>query len=325
MPKLRLAVACAMVLMTATAASSSAAGGLPPDPASNFAPHPTCSTPTACLASAVTALDQARARLGEPPYRLPSNFATLTPAEQALVLTNLDRIHYGLEPITGLTADLDAAAAAGVRLDRDPTTTAPGLIALTSNWANDSGNLPLAYEAWMYADGPGASNLDCATAAASGCWAHRHNILWPFAADGGLAMGAATGIGSDGAPGYAMLIMQAGILYHPVYLYTWSQAVAAGAGAAPAPASAPASRAGIARSPFRITLLRVRVHSLTLRVLAPRGVRLSCALTRLSGPTRRDRFRRCGASTTYRRPASGSYRLRVRAGARTLARYLHIG
>ncbi|HTX32660.1 MAG TPA: hypothetical protein VMD09_14855 [Solirubrobacteraceae bacterium] len=326
MPKLRLAVACAVVLVIATAGSSSAAGGLPPDPASNFAPPPSCSTAASCLASAITVLDRARARLGQPAYRLPSDFAALTPAEQTLVLTDLDRLHYGLEPVTGLTADLDAAAAGGVRLDRDPTATIPGLITLTSNWASGYADMPLAYEAWMYDDGPGAGNLDCVTASASGCWAHRHNILWPFTGTGALAMGAAAGVGSGGAPGYAMLIVQGGTAYHPAYLYTWSQAVAAGAGAPPPSVSASeASPARIARAPFRIALLRVRGHSLILRVAALSGLRLRCALTRLIGRARGGRFRRCGARTTYRKLSSGSYRLRVRGGARTLTRSFRVG
>ena len=116
MPKPRLAMACALVLVAAAAnSSSSLAAGLPPDPTSNFAPDPSCSDPSSCLTEAVGALDQARARLGLPPYQLPSNFSALGPAEQVFVLTNLDRVYYGLAPITGLTADLNAAAATGVQ------------------------------------------------------------------------------------------------------------------------------------------------------------------------------------------------------------------
>jgi hypothetical protein len=64
---------------------------------------------------------------------LPSDFSGLSAAEQVFVLINLDRVRYGLRPITGLTADLNAAAATGVRFDQDPVTDMTGLAALASN------------------------------------------------------------------------------------------------------------------------------------------------------------------------------------------------
>lgn len=322
MPKPRLAMACALVLVAwAASSSSSLAAGLPPDPTSNFAPSLSCAAPTPCPGEAVAALDQARARLGLPSYILPSNFSALTPAEQVFVLTNLDRVYYGLAPITGLTADLDAAAAAGVRADRDPAAGISSLAAVASNWASGYGDMALAYEAWMYADGPGGNNLDCVTRGAGGCWGHRHNILRPFAAGAPLAMGAAAGSGADGVPGYAMLLLEGTPAYHPVYVYTWSQAVAAGAGGG-AFAGARAGRARPARSAWRIILLRVRGRSLILRLRNPAGIHISCALTRISGRSGPDNYRRCAGATTYRSLPVGTYRVQVRGGGRQLTRYV---
>ncbi len=86
----------------------------PPMPASCF----NAPTGTDCITASLAVLDQARASLGQPAYAIPSNFVALTPAEQGFVLANLDRILYGLAPVTGLTAALDTDAAAGVHARR---------------------------------------------------------------------------------------------------------------------------------------------------------------------------------------------------------------
>jgi hypothetical protein len=189
-------------------------------------------------------LDQARAKLGQPPYTLPRNFASLDSAEQLFVLTDLDRVTNGLRPIYGLTAALDQAAAAGVQSASDPVTTDPGAMVIASNWAGGYPNAPFAYEAWMYDDGLGSNNVDCTPADTSGCWAHRDNILLPFGS-GWLAMGAAAGVGPSGIPGYAALLVESDSSYRPAFLYTWSDAVAEGAGGTAAAVSRARPRAEI--------------------------------------------------------------------------------
>jgi hypothetical protein len=176
----------------------------------------------------VAYLDRARAKLGQPPYDLPRNFVSLTAPEQALVLTNLDRILYRLAPIPGLTASLDRAASAGVRAQTDP---APGngWYAFTSNWAGGYPNIVLAYEGWMYDDGLGSGNLDCTPNHRAGCWGHRHDILWRFDPHGALAMGAAAHTADGGRSGYAMLLEQVRPGERLAYTYRWRQAVRAGA------------------------------------------------------------------------------------------------
>lgn len=306
-----------------------------PDPSSNYAADPSCSG-SQCLADAVRILDEARANLGQPPYSLPTNFDQLSAVDQAFVLTNLDRKLYGLPLITGVTDELNAAAAAGVQSANDPSTGDPSIRAYTSNWGEGYEDMALAYEDWMYDDGPGSANLDCSSLTPSGCWSHRHSVLWEFGS-GPLAMGAADGTGPDGLPSDTLILAEGGSGYHPNYTYTWSEAVAAGAGsgnggssasgASTAPAStAPSptrSLAGSVTSPtpqLRIMALRVRRHSISFQVAAPGGVSLACALTRLR--SRYSGFRRCSQYTTYVGVARGRYRLRVRGAGQTASRYV---
>lgn len=95
---LALAVILLCSPITPRAVADGRVGG---DPSSNFTAGPlpsacdTAPTGTTCIAAAIADLDQARARLGQPPYALPANFASLTAPEQAFVLTNLDRISTG--------------------------------------------------------------------------------------------------------------------------------------------------------------------------------------------------------------------------------------
>src|SRR5579884_4108197 len=78
------------------AGTALASGPVGADPSSNYPigtmPRACQTAPTGsvCIDAAVTYLNQARANLGQPPYSLPSNFASLSPAQQALVLTNED-------------------------------------------------------------------------------------------------------------------------------------------------------------------------------------------------------------------------------------------
>jgi hypothetical protein len=212
-----------------------AAGPAGTDPSHNF---PAARVPVscklhrtgpACIDSAVRYLDQARASLGQGPYVLPSNFDALPAEEQAFVLTNLDRVLYGLPPIPGLTAALGLDAARGASTDGDPVASDPDVTSYTSNWAGGFLNMPYAYGAWMYDDGPGSGNLDCTPADAGGCWGHRHDVLWRFDSPGPLAMGASGGRHSAGRPGYTMLLVEGNSTYKLVYSYTWAEALANGA------------------------------------------------------------------------------------------------
>ena len=229
-------VACGLTLMliAATAGPAGAQGPVGPNPRSNFPirtlPNACWSSPkgASCVRIAVRYLDGARKRLGQPPYALPRNFVRLGPAQQVLVLTNLDRMLYGLAPIPGLTSGLNRDAAHGVRSENDPQPSRGGWGGYTSNWAGGYPNIVMAYEGWMYDDGPGSGNLDCSPTNRRGCWGHREDILWRFGHNGALAMGAAAQK-VRGASGYAMLLEQLRPGIHPAYTYRWTRAVRAGA------------------------------------------------------------------------------------------------
>jgi hypothetical protein len=302
---------CVLVLVASCIASAPGSAAAS-DPGSNFGPQPSCSGGTACLAQGVQFLDEARARLGEPPYALPDDFASLAAAEQAFVLTDLDRILQGLRPIPGLTDELDQAAAAGVKSDSDPLTSDQNVLTIASDWGGDYPNMPYTYGAWMYDDGPGSGNLDCTAIDSSGCWGHRHMILWSFDGTGALAMGAAAGADLSGVPGGAALLVQGSSSYRPSYVYTWSEALAAGAGSGNTSGSVAPHRAAPRLHSFEIVALLVRGHAVTFHVVARRPIRLSCALFRISDGSRwRLRFGPCGVHTRYAQLPRGGYRLQV--------------
>ena len=233
-----------VVLAACICAPSAAASWAGSDPAANYEPGAmpgactTAPTGATCVNAAVYYLDKARAALNQPAYKLPADFPSLTPAEQVLILTNLDRILYGLPPLAGLTAPLNADAAAGVAANDDPSPSA-GLSELngwTGNWAGGYDNVVLAYEGWTYDDGVGSPNDSCSSQDTTNCWGHRHDILWEFADGDVLAMGAASGTGPGGSTSYAQLLVGGYPAgggdpgYQASYTYTWSQAVADGAG-----------------------------------------------------------------------------------------------
>lgn len=191
--------------------------------------------PAPCATADIYYLDQARAAMGLPPYALPANFLTMTPEQQLLILTNLDRIAYSLPPVEGLNGGLDGAATAGAQHDRDPTVSAADLDAplgqWASNWAVGFHSTAAAYFFWMYADGYGGGNYDCPTPTASGCWGHRRNILFSTAPGYSApvySMGAGATRDTRGGPTWGMAI--AASEGPPTYYYTWAQAVAEGAG-----------------------------------------------------------------------------------------------
>lgn len=227
------ALLVAALLIAAPAWADGPAGS---DPAHNF---PLGGMPVACDSqpdgalcqnAAIYYLDQARASLGQPAYALPADFTSLSPVDRDLILTNLDRGVYGLPPMPGLTDGLDADAANGVTVDDDPHSSDPDFTYWGSNWAGAFPNIEAAYELWTYDDGLGGGNLDCTPTNMSGCWGHRHNILWSFGGTGALAMGVAAGPDASGEQGYTMLLGRGDSSYAPTYTYTWAAAQADGAG-----------------------------------------------------------------------------------------------
>lgn len=320
---LRIGILVGLFLGWVGTGGAMADGPVGADPSSNFAvgqlPLACQFSPAsaACVNAGVYWLDQARAALGLRPYELPADFPSLSPDKQAFILVNLDRIQYGLDPITGLTQELDGFALTGVRNDQDPESTDPDFPA-GGDWAGAYTNMVVAYEAWMYDDGLGSSNLDCTSANPSGCWGHRHAVLWDFTYEpGAYAMGAAAGLDNSGHPGYAILLGRGDANYSPVYYYTWAAAVADGAGSNNYVVQAPPVLQAIARSQGSQVLIYIS---------APAHARVECQLSQWSG--RRwtpEGFYACGGPvTTYTQVPAGRYRVQVEAVGLTVTRYITV-
>jgi hypothetical protein len=187
----------ALALATTPASASATTSS---DPAANRKLNPatysSCSAnpvSSGCISSALADINAARAAEGVPPMTLPSNFASMTVPVQLLNLANLERVDRGLAPILGLSAALNQDAQAGAAQDADPMPTHFYGNTATSNWAGGEDSTLEADFDWMYDDGLGSGNLDCTSSDQSGCWGHRHDILWAFSAPIVMGAGYATG------------------------------------------------------------------------------------------------------------------------------------
>lgn len=162
-----------------------------PNPTSNVAPnyYDTCyvdgSQSKACGTTILKQMNAVNKTEGEKKVVLPPDYYQLTPGEQVFVVTNLNRLAFGLPAIPAMNADANTYAlgntSSGALGNTDPTvpgslTTGQPVIAWDSNWAEDINVLSSDFN-WMYNDGLGSFNIDCTTANASGCWGHRDNIL----------------------------------------------------------------------------------------------------------------------------------------------------
>jgi hypothetical protein len=199
----------------------------------------------ACMHAMVRALNRAHARLALGPYLLPTDFYSLSGSEQLLILSNLDRLAYGLPAVVGLSPVLNAVAASGVTSDADPDPSALlssfQSFGWSSNWAGGYGNAIEAYYAWMYYDGwdgKQTSNLDCTGPVANGCWGHRRDVL-AFPDQGLLSMGASVSRDSAGQIGYAMTLVWTPQTNWTSFSYSWASAQANGAGSISERAAAP--------------------------------------------------------------------------------------
>ena len=158
------------VFTTGTLSTAAATPIIPPtEPASDGA-IPFCSTDADCL-SAINGVRNAQEHLA--PLALPTNWSSLTGAEQIFVFTNMERVSRGETPITALVNTYDSFVQTGMTTDTDPN------LPIGSLAIEDSGPpTPLgAMYVWMYYDGYGSANPDCQSAAAGGCWSHRRNLL----------------------------------------------------------------------------------------------------------------------------------------------------
>jgi hypothetical protein len=169
-----------------------------PDPSANVTPSSAfwaaCyPTPDAgCDAAALSDFDQARADEGLGPMTLPSDFDSLSVAQQLFVLADIERVDRGLIPISAMSAPINALALTGAENDTDPDFPNPFYGNYGgSNWAGAGTSSLFPEFLWVYDDGVGSGNEDCTQAGDPGCWGHRHNILEEANYEAPLLMGAA--------------------------------------------------------------------------------------------------------------------------------------
>jgi hypothetical protein len=194
---IRLAGVALLVGLALPASASAATSADPPANRSlSRATRVDCSADpigSACISEALADINAARAAEGVPAMVLPPDFASMSVPVQLLNLANLERVDRGLAPILGLSAALNQDAQAGAAQDADPMPTHFYGNAATSNWAGGEDSTLEADFDWMYDDGLGSGNVDCTSSDQAGCWGHRHDILWPFAAPIAMGAGSATG------------------------------------------------------------------------------------------------------------------------------------
>jgi hypothetical protein len=295
----RLLGATIVIALLLSAPAGTAVASHVPDPETNIGLGqlpPSCSDPTGveCENAVIYYLNQARATMGLPPYRLPPGFPQLPADRQIFILSNVDRLAYSLPPVAGLNSQLSADAERGVAAGGDPLPSPwpYGWSSWYSNWAGSFINAPAAYFEWVYNDGFESGNIDCQQPSNAGCWGHRHNFLfqgWDEGAEVEAAMGAATGKESgSGETGYATLVLASSPRFDPAppYYYSWAEAQAEGAGTYPYDPGVPdLSSVAIAPPGPRLVSpdLRLRLRRGKLRVGGARvlrGQRVTIAIRR---------------------------------------------
>lgn len=197
---------------------------------------PTIDNTGGCTNALLMDINHARALEGVRPMVLPSNWYTLTPAEQLFVVADLERVDRGLPPYLGLNGQLSRAAQSAAAQFSDPSS-ASGFAgsAVAGAWGSGFSVLAVDY-AWMYSDGWGGSanstsNVDCTSATAEGCWAHRDELLGvPCAFNPGIGlhatnveMGASVEV-VDGSGSYVDLLETPNGA-SPAMTFTWANDV----------------------------------------------------------------------------------------------------
>jgi hypothetical protein len=143
----------------------------------------------ACTNYVLSAINNARAIEGVRPMVLPSNWFSLSVAEQLFVIADLERTARGLPPYVGINAALTADAQHAAATNSDPSVAAgfpmandaQGSAGFGGAWSGGYSVLAADY-IWMYDDTWGGSaaktsNIACTSAGAAGCWAHRDELL----------------------------------------------------------------------------------------------------------------------------------------------------
>ncbi len=150
---------------------------------------PVLTNDVTCTNYVLEAINNARTRENLAPMVLPSNWASLSTAQQMLVVTDLERIARGYPPYLGLNAKLSHEAMLAALTNNDPYLAkgfavgfnALGTAGFGASWSGGYSVLASDY-IMIYDDGWGGSraatsNIDCTSASDRGCWAHRDELL----------------------------------------------------------------------------------------------------------------------------------------------------
>ncbi len=219
----------------AMATPAGAIGDVPPDnPPANIAPPAAMvdacwgsGSAATCRTASLEAIDAARATEGVGPMTLPPDYASLSPSERMLVVTDLERTARGLTPFVGLVATLDQMAEQAALADEDPTYSGNLDAAWGGNWAGGTSSVLATMYLWMYDDGPGGPNVSCPSPGAPGCWGHRDNILGAFPSPmGPVTNTLGVGVAGSGAAASITSLMVGWPGTPPPMTYTWRQALA---------------------------------------------------------------------------------------------------
>ncbi|MCU1453410.1 MAG: hypothetical protein JWN46_1556 [Acidimicrobiales bacterium] len=225
-----------------------------------------------CQTATLAAIANARAQEGVGPLVLPSNYGSLTRAQQIFVVINIERVDRKLPPIMGLVDALDFAAAVGAAGFADPVL--PGGYPLTGSGSIFAGGaatvLGTLYD-WMYFDGLRGVNPACTSSSSPECWIHRNIILGTYD-NNPSSMGAAGLLGSyRGSPItlFAALLVGDRSGARPAYSFTWAQEV-------PYLTPPPAVRtftpiSGPASGGTTVTLTGLRLNGITALVFGGAG------------------------------------------------------
>ncbi|HUY64366.1 MAG TPA: hypothetical protein VMV14_07615, partial [Acidimicrobiales bacterium] len=206
-------------------------GTLPPNnPPQNIPPNPNflqdCAgthydDSSSCVNNTLQAIANGREQEGLPGMVLPTNWTSLSPAQQLFVITNLERTVRGLQPLSAMATALDQASVQGAQQSQDPSPPSGfQWSSWGSNWAGAVGNPLEAMYYWMYDDGLGSSNIDCTQSNQSGCWGHRDNVLINLNCNPCLMGDGYDATGWQGDPSWAQLLVDTS--GSPQIDYTWS-------------------------------------------------------------------------------------------------------
>jgi len=141
--------------------------------------------PLKCDTASLRAIDAARVVEGLPEMVLPAGYEDMGVVDQMVAVTNAERVARGLPAWRGPVQVLGQLAGQGVAAGQDPN--GPTGTIWASNLASGVLTVLEADYEWMYNDGPGGTNADCTAARPGQCWAHRRNILSPWAGTMGAA------------------------------------------------------------------------------------------------------------------------------------------